>query len=62
MVDLCFMGCIVKMTLILTGWTAVREDSKSRPKETSQWAKEGTPLGLPCGFLGEETEKKHGSH
>ena len=38
------------------------EDSKSRPKETSQGAKEGTPLGLPHGFLGEEIEKTHGSH
>jgi hypothetical protein len=47
---------------ITTGWTAVCKDSKSRPKETSQGAKGGTPLGLPHGFLGEETEKTHGSH
>jgi hypothetical protein len=32
-------------------------DLKSRPKESSQGAKEGTPSGLPCGFLGEEKEK-----
>ncbi len=41
----------------MTGQTAVRKDLKNRPKETIHMAKEGTHLGLPCGFLGEETEK-----